>query len=143
MNIILNDLLEVRSFVSILFKKKSKLHQEKKKMLKLIFKLWIIRTLPGWCMETTNNCLPWILDTTWESQNPFYLFFIPILQRIKMCFLAFVLCPTNIQLSHPGFIIKFIDKKKDLPFLYSFHILSVHKTICAHFICWDMFMYSC
>ena len=43
--------------------------------------------------------------------------------------------------THMALPVKEINKTFNV--LYSFHILLIHRKICAHFICWDTFVYSC
>ena len=40
------------------------------------------------------------------------------------------------------FFKSYLSQVNLFPFLYSFHLLIVHKTVCD-FICWDSFLYSC
>ena len=91
-----------------------------------------------------------ILMVTYQPYNPYRLFFSPILWTINVCHfisvqsteerLCFQLWQWTLSCFKPSWLNYWT---RLLTFLNTFHKLLVHRTKCAHFICWEMFEYSC
>ena len=63
---------------------------------------------------------------TWEDQKSFLVLF----------------CICIVKLTWSSFYYPTISSKIFFPFLYPFHILLVHRPMCAYFICLDTFVHS-